>query len=214
MMKKKGKTKEQVSREAEKKAFWRNDWVQIQDKAERKRVKEALQKMNEAADQRVQEMKKELDRLKEQLKEEIEKRKKAEAILHKREPLLTERLKEISCLYAIVSLLVDQKHISNEEKLKNVVNLLPTGWQYPEDTYAQIIFEGKAYRTSNYQETRWKQSSSILVENDPQGIVEVGYLLEKPSGDEGPFLMEERTLIDRIAKLLGELLRGKQERVA
>jgi len=37
----------------------------------------------------------------------------------------------------------------------------------------------------------------------------VSYLQEKPAKDEGPFYMEERTLIDVIAKFLGEMIELK-----
>jgi hypothetical protein len=34
----------------------------------------------------------------------------------------------------------------------------------------------------------------------------VGYLREKPPREEGPFLLEERTLIDVLARLIGEIM--------
>jgi hypothetical protein len=34
----------------------------------------------------------------------------------------------------------------------------------------------------------------------------VGYLREKPFREEGPFLLEERTLIDVLARLIGEIM--------
>jgi hypothetical protein len=37
----------------------------------------------------------------------------------------------------------------------------------------------------------------------------VGYLKEKPVREEGPFLLEERTLINVLARLIGEIMGPK-----
>ena len=69
----------------------------------------------------------------------------------------------------------------------------------------QIILEGKEYKTDNFKETPWRQTAEILVNSEPKCILTVSYLQEKPAKDEGPFYLEERTLIDVIAKFLGEM---------
>ena len=86
-----------------------------------------------------------------------------------------------------------------------MVNLLPAGWQYPEIACARIIFEGKEYKTDNFKETAWKQASEIIVHDKNIGAVEVFYLEERPIIAEGPFLKEERDLINTIAIELGEM---------
>ena len=73
----------------------------------------------------------------------------------------------------------------------------------------QIILEGKEYKTDNFKETPWRQTAEILVNGEPKGILAVSYLQERPTKDEGPFYMEERTLIDVIAKFLGEMIELK-----
>ena len=176
---------------------------------DRQRIKEALQKITAAAEQRIKELKAELESVKEQLRQEREKRNQAEEFLGKREPLLTERVKEISCLYSIVTLMGDRGYPSEEEKLKDIVKLVPTGWHSPQDACARIMLWGKEYRTNNFQDTPWKQISSILVNGEPAGSLAVGYLKEKPVREEGPFLLEERTLIDVVARLIGEIIGPK-----
>jgi hypothetical protein len=73
----------------------------------------------------------------------------------------------------------------------------------------QIILEGKEYKTDNFKETPWRQTSEILANGEPKCILAVSYLREKPAKDDGPFYMEERTLIDVIAKFLGEMIELK-----
>ena len=208
-MKKKGKTKQQILFEEKTKPFLNDDSVQVQDKIEREKIKEAIRKIADAAEQRIKKLNAELNFVKEQLRQETEKRKHAVEILQEQEPHLSERVKEISCLYSVISLLGNKKYVSDDEKIHDIVKLIPTGWQYPEDTCVQIILEGKEYKTNNFKETPWRQTSEILVNGEPKGILAVSYLKEKPAKDEGPFYMEERTLIDVIAKFLGEMIELK-----
>ena len=208
-MKKKGKTKQQILFEEKTKPFLNDYSVQDQDKIDRKKIKEAIRKIADTAEQRIKKLNAELNFVKEQLRQAIEKQKHAVEILRQQEPLLSERVKEISCLYSVISLLGNKKYVSDDEKIHDIVKLIPTGWQYPEDTCVQIILEGKEYKTDNFKETPWRQTAEILVNGEPKGILAVSYLQEKPAKDEGPFYMEERTLIDVIAELLGEMIELK-----
>jgi DNA-binding NarL/FixJ family response regulator/signal transduction histidine kinase len=115
---------------------------------------------------------------------------------------LGERVKELSCLYSI-SKLIMTPDISLDEILQGAVNLIPPSWQYPEITCARVILEEREFRTENYRESLWKQTADIFVHDKISGFVEVCYLEEMPEIDEGPFLMEERNLIDAIAERLG-----------
>jgi PAS domain S-box-containing protein len=115
---------------------------------------------------------------------------------------LGERVKELSCLYSI-SKLIMTPDISLDEILHGAVNLIPPSWQYPEITCARVLLEELDFRTENYRESPWKQTADILVHGEICGFVEVYYLEERPEIDEGPFLREERNLIDAIAERLG-----------
>ena len=208
-MKKKGKNKQQILFEEKTKSFLNDYSVQAQDKIESKKIKEAIRKIAEGPEQRIKKLKAELNSVKEQLRQEIEKRKHAVEILRQQEPLLSERVKEISCLYSVINLLGSKKYPSDEERIHDIVKVIPTGWQYPEDACVQIILEGKEYKTDNFKETPWRQTAEILVNGEPKGILTVSYLQEKPAKDEGPFYLEERTLIDVLAKFLGDMIEPK-----
>jgi hypothetical protein len=208
-MKKKGKTKQEILFETQTKPFLNDYSAQVQDKIEREKIKGAIRKIADAAEQRIKKLNAELNFVKEQLRQETEKRKHAVEILQEQEPHLSERVKEISCLYSVISFLSNKKYASEEEKIHDILGIIPTGWQYPEDTCVQIILEGKEYKTDNFKETPWRQASEISVSGEPKGILAVSYLQEKPAKDEGPFYMEERTLIDVIAKFLGEMIELK-----
>ncbi len=122
---------------------------------------------------------------------------------------LGERIKELNCLYGI-SALVDTPSISIEEIIQGTVDLIPHGWQYPEITSARIVFKEKAFRSTNFEESIWKQTADFMVHGYPAGTVEVHYLADKPEEDEGPFLKEERDLINAVAWRLGHAIDHKE----
>ncbi len=118
---------------------------------------------------------------------------------------LAERVKELNCLYIIPN--VNEKPgITIEEIIEETVSFLSSGWQYPEITCNKIVFDGREFKTDNFMETKWKQSADIVVQEEIAGEVVVCYLEEKPEADEGPFLKQEKSLIEVIALRLGEII--------
>ena len=115
---------------------------------------------------------------------------------------LRERIKELNCLYGIAHL-AERHSDSIEDLLKDLVNFLPFSWQYPEITCAKIVFEGETYKSNGYKSSKWQQSARILRYNEPMGEVTISYLEERPPADEGPFLKEERALLDALAWRIG-----------
>lgn len=93
-----------------------------------------------------------------------------------------------------------------EKTLQGVVDLIPSSWQYPENTCARLAFNGQEFKTKNFKESSWKQSSDINVYNDRVGAVEVFYVKEKQEMHKGPFTKQERNLLNAIAERLGNIL--------
>ena len=122
---------------------------------------------------------------------------------------LFKRVDELNCLYSI-SKLCDNRTLSLEDILKGTVALIPSAWEYSEISCARIVLQGQEFRTDNFRETDWKQTSDIVVNGERGGVLEVFYLEEKPQADEGPFLKEERRLIDAIAERLGKITERKR----
>jgi diguanylate cyclase (GGDEF)-like protein/PAS domain S-box-containing protein len=140
---------------------------------------------------------------------DITKHKEIENKLAKRSHDIGERVKELNCLYAISKLLVEPDN-TLEEIYASTVNMIPPSWQYQEITCARIIIGDKTYMTSNFLETPWRQSSDITARGKKVGEVEVYHLEEKEQKHEGPFVKEERALINGIAKLLGVAFERKK----
>ncbi len=133
---------------------------------------------------------------------DVTERRQMEEALRERTEQLGERIKKLNCIFAI-SELNQTPGISLEQILRGTVDLIPPSWQYPEVTCARITLEGQEFKTENFREAPWRQVSDIRVRGGRVGSVEVCYLEERPESQEGPFLQEERSLIDAIAERLG-----------
>ncbi|MGH9420411.1 MAG: sensor histidine kinase, partial [Thermoanaerobaculia bacterium] len=122
---------------------------------------------------------------------------------------LSERANELTALHGVVRLLQDSRAPLNEV-LQQVVLLLPPAWQYPDITVACIRIEGVVAMTPRFRETLWMQRASLTTSAGRQGSLDVGYLVEKPEEYEGPFLVEERNLIDSLADSLSSYLTRRE----
>jgi len=114
------------------------------------------------------------------------------------EKQLRERVKELSCLYKL-SLLSNQPSLNLANYFQEAVELLPESFQYPDITCARIIYEGEIFKTEGFAASQWRLASQINVRNRKAGLIEVYYKKEQPQEAEGPFLIEERLLLDEVA---------------
>lgn len=122
---------------------------------------------------------------------------------------LRERAKEIKCLYQAQELLNDQK-LTSEELCNEIVKIIPPGFQYPDVCRAMITYNGKQYSEPEFKETKWRLSSNLVIRNEIVGQITVFYTEERPNEDEGPFLKEERKLLNSIAEQFGMQILHKQ----
>jgi DNA-binding CsgD family transcriptional regulator len=120
------------------------------------------------------------------------------------ERALRERIKELNCLYGVSQLAERHLH-SIEALLQELVDFLPYSWQYPEVTCTRILFDGQTYKSRNFKVTDWRQSSQIYMYHKAVGEISIFYLEECPPSDEGPFLKEERALLDGLAEHIGTI---------
>ena len=114
---------------------------------------------------------------------------------------LTERIKELNCLYGISNLFENQD-VSLSWIMQRAVELIPAAWQYPENACARIVLDGQAYQSKHFKMTRWHQNTPIVLNGNHVGDVDVYYIHKPPVCDGGPFLEEE----DRLLRAIGERL--------
>lgn len=111
-----------------------------------------------------------------------------------------ERLKELACINQTTSILKEGKPV--EETLQQIVLLLPPAWQYPDHTVARIKFMNNTFETPTFIETGWRMHQEFTTIDGEKGSIEVFYTKDFREEDEGPFLKEERDLIQNLGSLI------------
>lgn len=132
--------------------------------------------------------------------EQTEAAQEKEQLLHDME----ERIKEMRCMFQVTEAV--RRNTTLDGILYEVVNVIPPGWHYPEYTVARISLDDQEYTTSHFTATEWKLSSDLIINNRFRGSIEVYYTKKFPELDEGPFVRQERSLIDTLAKTLCEAI--------
>jgi pyruvate, water dikinase len=122
---------------------------------------------------------------------------------------LKERAKELNCLYAVIEI-TNEKSLTEEEAMRKIIEVIPRGWQYPDICMARIEISDTVYEPGGFAPTRWVQSADIVVQDETAGTISVLYSEEPPASPDGPFLKEERKLLDSIADWLGHYLLHRQ----
>lgn len=122
-----------------------------------------------------------------------------------------ERVKELNAMRALSKRLLRAADGDLPTLLQDVANLLPPAFQFSEITVAKVrLGEHTAScgtLDSHYEtlRTEWRGA------NDCAGCIEIQYTGYAPPASEGPFLAEERALIDSIADLLQVASAGLRE---
>ncbi len=133
---------------------------------------------------------------------DITDQKRAEAALH-------ERVKELNCLYGISHLVESGKNFL--EILQGTADIVPSSWQYPQITKCRIVLDEKDIRSEGHCDEPCDKcfhaflSQPIVVNGNISGEIRVCYAEERPEADEGPFLRDERNLINAIAERMGRI---------
>ena len=112
---------------------------------------------------------------------------------------LRERVKELSCLYAIAQVLKSAERPVSET-LAEIVLLLPPAWQFPEALVARIRIDETEFATGDMSRAAYRQEAPVVIDDAIRGLVEVGYVEDRPEFVEGAFLKEEKHLIAAIAR--------------
>jgi PAS domain S-box-containing protein len=137
----------------------------------------------------------------EALEKEVQRRKAAEQVKDDTVYNLNERVKELKTLYG-VSRLLQQGKLGESKIYQAIAELIPYGWQFPEITAAIVRIGDRCYSTENYEKSKDHLVSRSVTSKGTTVCIEVVYLSEKPPKDEGPFLKEERHLIDMLVEMI------------
>ncbi|WP_373519987.1 PAS domain-containing protein [Aquiflexum sp.] len=127
---------------------------------------------------------------------DITEKKKIELDLAKALGDLSERVKEQSCLYQIANL--SSQRLSVERLLTHAVEILPTGFQFEEEISVAIAYRGQEFTSPHHKASKQTLVSRKMDLDGNELYIVVTYHSQKPLMDEGPFLKEERQLLDTV----------------
>ena len=117
---------------------------------------------------------------------------------------LTERAKELRCIYQVIEAMKDDK-AELTSIFKSILEAIPPGYQHPTVCEARIILEGKQYASPDFRETPWMQHAEIVIDNHVSGEIQVCYLQEVFENAPA-FLPEEQKLLNAIADHLSRFI--------
>lgn len=118
------------------------------------------------------------------------------------EDILRERIKELTCLYEISSIIVNGNNNFLQDTLQAIVNSLKKAFQHPEKTVVTITLEGTTTSTGDCPEEGISIYSNIDIFNESKGEIRVCL---NTVADQ-VFLVEEQLLLDNVALKVGGLL--------
>ncbi|HPJ44045.1 MAG TPA: PEP/pyruvate-binding domain-containing protein [Spirochaetota bacterium] len=119
--------------------------------------------------------------------------------------ILRERAKELNCLYQVEEILSCYNG-SLHDMFMSIIDIIPSGWQYPEICQARILFQGIEYKKESYTPTEWADIAEIRIEEKVTGFIEVSYTQEVTPSETGYFLEKERKLIATIADRISQTI--------
>jgi len=121
------------------------------------------------------------------------------ALAHRRAQVhLRERVKELTCLYGIARIFADRDN-TPARMLQKVAQALPSAWLYPDIARATITLDHRHYGASPDEKRVDLLKAPLTPAGVKRGEVEIFYTEKRPELDEGPFLFEERHLVETVA---------------
>ncbi|WP_055443220.1 sensor histidine kinase [Lacinutrix himadriensis] len=124
------------------------------------------------------------------------------------EDKLKERIKELTCLYAISSYIANCNIEDINPTIQAIAISLKDAIRFPEDASVEILIEDALFKTGKAPVEKVFILSAIKTFNTPIGSIKIGYSESKYTANS--FLNEEKQLLQKVALEIGNLLERKQ----
>ncbi|HNT28259.1 MAG TPA: ATP-binding protein, partial [bacterium] len=122
---------------------------------------------------------------------------------------LRERIKELTCIYRITKLGSDLDR-SLDALLREAADIIPPAFLFPEAASCRIMLDRRSYTSLRYNPSKHALPVELRINGRPRGLIEVSYSTDLPTLDKGPFLSEERSLLESIAKEIAVIIQRKE----
>lgn len=124
---------------------------------------------------------------------------------------LLERNKELNCLYEM-SLLSGDSSIELDDLLTRMIDILPSGFQNPVQTFIRLKLDSHVWETPGYVGTEHTRVEPLMVNDEKRGAVTVA-VGEAPVGD-ATFLDDEMDLFATAVRQIGAAISKREARKA
>lgn len=126
------------------------------------------------------------------------------------EEKLTERIKELSCLYEVTNIL-NQSQLTNEEVFIAISSRLKEAWRFSKNAIVEISFEDFYFSTIGKIENTIFIKDDLVIENNIVGEIKIHY----PALDftENDFLEDEKKLLKKVCFEVGLFLEKKEKQI-
>ncbi len=122
---------------------------------------------------------------------------------------LRERIKELTCIYRITKLGSDTAR-SLDSLLREAVDIITPAFLFPEAVSCRITLDRRIYTSLRYNPPKHTLTTEMRIEGKPRGLIEISYSTDLPTLDKGPFLKEEESLVEAVAKELSVIIQRKE----
>ncbi len=123
---------------------------------------------------------------------------------------LTERCKELTCLFGIAKVIGDPDG-SLSEILQSIVEYLPPAFQYPNYASARITLDDRIFETPNCKPQVKRLGIDIIIQGQSRGTIEIFYNDVTKNLPKVSFLKEELNLLQTIANQLAPIIVKKED---
>lgn len=117
---------------------------------------------------------------------------------------LKERIKELTCLYEVTSIIVNADYDQLEQTFRAIALSLKKAFQFPDKTEIAIETPIASIKTGASVAKHTSIVSSILIFNEPKGTIVASFITSDSKKD--TFLSEEQLLLDNVALKISNLL--------
>lgn len=114
---------------------------------------------------------------------------------------ITERNKELKCLYSVSSISIEQIP-SNAERFSKIVEILPMAFIDPEATSARITYKGDEYLSQDFKQYPISLQEDILEYGAIVGSIEIFFQQRNDLHNQASDYEEERNLIQTVSKVI------------
>lgn len=123
---------------------------------------------------------------------------------------LHQRIREQRCLNAIFAATEDPD-LPIDTMLDSVAKILPSGMLHEEGAQACVEWQGRRHSEFDIGDWRSILRSDFEVAELGDGWVAIGSTAHLPERDEGPYVREERELLDAVARRLASVLSRRRD---